>query len=209
MGLIVIATTIVGICDSYLYLQRLCLGLAVGFCYNGLVMEVNKFVARLEQDFPELKFRRGKKFAFRPLRTIVYEQFCDDGVNESTSVGQNSAIDAGGLVRQAKQRIKAESWRQYQLCLLHELGHATLGHREFRTDPERIKMEVAAWKQAERLSERYGVEFDEEFAERKLDSYRDWLHQKSRCPECGLTRYQAVDGRYHCPGCLVMGLDRE
>jgi lipopolysaccharide biosynthesis regulator YciM len=34
-----------------------------------------------------------------------------------------------------------------------------------------------------------------------LDTYRDWLHRRSACPECGLTRYQTVDGRWHCPGC--------
>lgn len=135
-------------------------------------MEVNKFIVQLERDFPDLRFRPGKKFTFRPPRTVVYEQFLDAGA---------------------------------EICLLHELGHAMLGHRDYRTDPERLKMEVAAWGQAEQLCARYGVEFDRELAEARLDSYRDWLHQKSLCPACGLTRYQTPDGQYHCPGCAIAG----
>lgn len=160
-------------------------------CYNESEMEVNKFVERLEQDFPDLRFRPGRKFAFRPPRTIVYEQFCDqkEGATEVAT------------------EIRGQAERRYQLCLLHELGHATLGHRDFRTDPERLRMEAAAWGRAEELSDRYGVEFDRELAEAELDSYRDWLHQRSRCPACGLTRYQTPDGRYHCPGCMVGGAE--
>ncbi len=134
-------------------------------------MEVNTFIEQLEQDFPELRFRVGKKFAFRPPRTVVFEQKNDTG-----------------------------EWR---LRLMHELGHATLGHRTFRTDPERLKMEAEAWGQAERLCRRYQIEFDQEFAEVQLDSYRDWLHRRSKCPQCGLTRYQTAEGGYRCPGCRL------
>ena len=87
-----------------------------------------------------------------------------------------------------------------ELLLLHEVGHAVLKHNGFRTDVERLKMESLAWEEARGLARRYGIEFDEEFAEGELDSYRDWLHKKSRCPSCGLTRFQDADG-YHCPMC--------
>ena len=87
-----------------------------------------------------------------------------------------------------------------ELLLLHEVGHAVLEHKGFRTDVERLKMESLAWEEARGLARRYGIEFDEEFAEGELDSYRDWLHKKSRCPSCGLTRFQDLEG-YHCPGC--------
>ena len=87
------------------------------------------------------------------------------------------------------------------LLLLHELGHAILGHRDYETDIKRMKMEVDAWEETRKLSRIYGVEFNEDVMQDELDSYRDWLHKKSRCPECGLTRFQTPDGQYHCPRC--------
>lgn len=89
----------------------------------------------------------------------------------------------------------------FPLLILHELGHATLGRDNFKTDIERLKIETAAWDAARGLSERFGVKFDPDFAENELDSYRDWLHTRSKCKICGLTRYQTRDGHYHCPGC--------
>lgn len=126
--------------------------------------ELYKLVVQLEAEYPEIKFRLGRKFAFRPPRTIFF----------------------------------AEGSR---LELLHELGHARLEHNFYATDPERLKMERAAWNEAKKLCECYGIEYDEDFVEDALDSYRNWLHQRSKCPECGLTRYQARDGEYHCPNC--------
>lgn len=87
------------------------------------------------------------------------------------------------------------------LQLLHEVGHAVLGHRDFGTDPERLRMERAAWDKARELCTIYNILYDEEFVEASLDTYRDWLHQRSKCPKCGLTRYQTADGKYHCPRC--------
>ena len=87
------------------------------------------------------------------------------------------------------------------LLVLHELGHALNGDFSFNTEVERLKIEVAAWEKARELAARYSVEFDEEVMQRELDTYRDFLHQKSRCPKCGLTRFQTVDGVFHCPRC--------
>lgn len=88
-----------------------------------------------------------------------------------------------------------------EMMLLHELGHAILRHRLYTTDLARLKMEAEAWEKAKELSARYGVKFREEVAQGELDTYREWLHQKSRCPECGLTRFQSSSGIYHCPRC--------
>lgn len=87
------------------------------------------------------------------------------------------------------------------LLALHELGHALLRHRDFTTSVERVKMERAAWDKARELATFYMIPFDEELAEEELDSYREWLDKKSRCPKCGLTRFQTPDGAYHCPRC--------
>lgn len=135
--------------------------------------EVNdKFVVQLEQDFPQFSWREGERFRFRSPRTIYYEKY-----------------------------LVGNEYNNYQLQLLHELGHALLGHRDFRTDLDRLKMEVAAWEQARLLAAQYSIYYDEEFVEEQLESYRGWLHVKSRCQKCGLTRYQTKDGKYHCPHC--------
>ena len=89
----------------------------------------------------------------------------------------------------------------YRLLALHELSHALLGHQDYRIDVERLKMEREAWEKARELALLYGVRFDEDLVQTELDTYRDWLHQKSRCPVCGLTRFQTPDSQYHCPSC--------
>ena len=126
------------------------------------------FLELIRGDYPRFRFRAGKKFAFRPPRTIVYEE--------------------GG----------AENW---SLLLLHELSHALLEHASFRMDVERLKMEVAAWEKARELASKYQIEIGEDLIQGELDTYRDWLNLKSRCPKCGLTRFQTPDASYHCPLC--------
>ena len=88
-----------------------------------------------------------------------------------------------------------------ELLTLHEVSHAVLKHKTFRMDVERLKMESDAWEKAKELANTYGVAVDEDLIQNELDTYRDWLHQKSRCPKCGLTRFQTPDGTYHCPKC--------
>lgn len=122
---------------------------------------------RLKVDYPDFCFRKGKKFAFRPPKTI--------------SIGPEEPFDS--------------------LLLMHELGHAISGHQVFRTDAGRLKMEREAWEAARGLCSKYNIDYDESVVERELDTYRDWLDQKSRCPFCKLTRFQTPDGEYHCPRC--------
>ena len=90
-----------------------------------------------------------------------------------------------------------------ELLLLHELGHFLTGRFDFKTEVERLKIEVMAWEKARELAPRYGVFIDEDLIEGELDSYRDFLHQKSRCPDCGLTRFQTPDKIWHCPKCEI------
>lgn len=89
----------------------------------------------------------------------------------------------------------------FELLTLHEVSHAICGHRDFKMDVERLKMEVEAWEKVRELAPHYEIEYNEELAQRELDTYRDWLHKKSRCPRCGLTQFQTPDSRYHCPVC--------
>ena len=127
----------------------------------------SEFLAKIKQDFPDFRFISGKKFTFRPPKTIVI------GPHES----------------------------QDELLLLHELGHALSGHKNFGTDIERMKMEVEAWEKAKEIAPKYRISIDEDMIQGELDTYRDWLHSRSKCKKCGLTCYQTPDGEYHCPRC--------
>jgi len=89
----------------------------------------------------------------------------------------------------------------FNSLLLHELGHATLNHHDFKTDITRLKMERAAWDQAIKIATELDITIDDALIEEELDSYRNWLHQRSKCKKCGLTCYQTPDGVYHCPHC--------
>ena len=125
------------------------------------------FLERLKEDYPDFKFREGKKFAFRPPKTIIL------------APGEPFS----------------------ELLTLHEVSHAILKHKDFKMDVERLKMENSAWEKAKELAKKYEIEVDEDLIQDELDTYRDWLHQKSRCPVCGLTRFQTPDSLYHCPRC--------
>lgn len=88
-----------------------------------------------------------------------------------------------------------------ELLTLHEVSHAILKHKTFKMDVERLKMENEAWEKARELADRYDIEINEDLIQGELDTYRDWLHGKSKCRKCGLTCYQTPDGVYHCPRC--------
>ncbi len=140
---------------------------------NGYDEEVTEFFERVISDFSDYRFKFGRKFAYRPPRTIMI------GPSEPFS----------------------------ELLFLHELGHAVLKHKDFRMDVIRLKMENSAWEEAKKLALKYGIKVDEDLIQDELDTYRDWLHKKSRCPDCGLTRFQTPDGQYHCPRCSEFMLD--
>ena len=126
-----------------------------------------EFLKKIQADYPEFRFTEGKKYAFRPPRTIV--------------LGPSEAFS--------------------ELLLLHEVSHAILGHKTFKMDVERLKMESEAWEKARELADKYTIGINEDLIQDELDTYRDWLHTRSRCKECGLTCYQTSDGAYHCPRC--------
>jgi hypothetical protein len=85
--------------------------------------------------------------------------------------------------------------------LLHELGHARLGHRSYRSDIDLLRKEVAAWEEATQLAEQYGVTIDQNHIQDCLDTYRDWLHKRSVCPECHGTGLQQSEHQYTCINC--------
>lgn len=85
--------------------------------------------------------------------------------------------------------------------LLHELSHGLLDHREYKRDVELLAMEAAAWEKAKELAEHYSVKLSEHVIQTHLDTYRDWMHARSTCPECTATGYQDSPAHYTCPAC--------
>lgn len=85
--------------------------------------------------------------------------------------------------------------------LLHEYGHALLGHCDYSHDVTLLEMERAAWDQAVSMSERYHVAIDFDLIESSLDTYRDWLHARSTCPKCQSTGVQMSKHVYQCLYC--------
>ena len=92
----------------------------------------------------------------------------------------------------------------FALLTLHELAHALCKHKSYDTHVSRIRIESEAWERAKALSADYGISWNEDFVQDQLDTYRDWLHIKSLCPTCHLTRFQTPDGDYHCPHCDML-----
>lgn len=161
------------------------------------MVEYAELLKKVQVDYPELRIRVGKKFMYRPPRTVFVER--------RVAVMPKSDQD---LVQVAQDSLGVPENEQNNYCLqlLHELGHALLRHETYEADAERIKIERAAWDKARELCAIYGVCYDKEFVENELDSYRGWLHQRSVCSGCGMVRYQDRKGVYHCPFCENMGI---
>lgn len=86
--------------------------------------------------------------------------------------------------------------------LLHETAHGLLGHTHYERDIDLLKIERDAWSYAQKeLAPRFNVEIADTTIEDALDSYRDWLHARSRCPHCSQTGIQTETKTYKCLAC--------
>lgn len=139
------------------------------------------FLTSLISAYPNFSFKSGKKFKFRPQKTIYYIS----PASFETSLPKNSP-------------------ETFPLLLCHELAHALLGHFSYKTDLERLKIEVAAWEETKKLCKKFQLAFSDELMNLELDSYRIWLDQKSRCKNCGMTRFETKNGVYLCPRCDLL-----
>lgn len=94
------------------------------------------------------------------------------------------------------------SLKNARALLLHELAHVILGHYGFRLDVELIHQEALAWHHAKtELAPRYGVTLIDDELEDAMDSYRQWLHRRSLCPDCCTSSFQTETGVYRCLAC--------
>ena len=86
--------------------------------------------------------------------------------------------------------------------LLHETGHALLGHSSYQADFQLVKLEVAAWGKAKVVATGLGVVISENHIQDCLDTYRDWLYKRSICPGCSTKCLQQNDYmHYRCFNC--------
>ncbi len=129
---------------------------------------------KLAAEYPDVILKPGKVFLWSPKQHVV------------SYIPDQLTSDKG-------------SW-----SLLHEVSHAILGHRDYRNDFELLQLEVAAWEEALAVGERLSIKIDQNFIEDCLDTYRDWLHQRSTCPTCGSSGLQHDPKTYRCHNCLTI-----
>ncbi len=91
------------------------------------------------------------------------------------------------------------------ITLLHETGHALARHTNYTQDIQLLKLERQAWDIArDQLAPLFTIEISEDKIEEALDSYRDWLHARSICPECKSNGVQQDESHYRCLACSTI-----
>lgn len=138
---------------------------------NLLKQAMNVLIKQLQKDFPSLDFKEARTFAWSP---------------------KNRAI----LYIKEVANDKVARW-----SLLHEVGHAQLDHDSYNSDLELLLLEVEAWEKAKILAKKYAMYIDDEHIQNCLDTYRDWLYQRSTCPTCTATSLQTDKYTYRCINC--------
>lgn len=86
--------------------------------------------------------------------------------------------------------------------LIHELAHGVLGHHAYTRDVELLALESEAWEEAKAIARKYAIEIDEDEVQDSLDTYREWMHARSTCPNCEAIGYQTGAKSYQCIACL-------
>lgn len=129
-------------------------------------------ITQLQVQFPGLNFKPGNRFAWSPAnKEVMYKQSADT------------------------------SDQMVVWSLLHEVGHALLEHQNYQSDFELLSLEVEAWEKAHLLARKHGYKIDPEHIQDCLDTYRDWLYQRSTCPACTNCSLQVDDRTYCCFNC--------
>lgn len=127
---------------------------------------------QIQNDFPNYSFVKDDVFHWSPRENRVYY--------DPKKIGEKSGI----------------------FQLLHEIGHALLEHKSFTSSIQLLKLEVEAWENAKDLAKNYSLTISLDHIEQCLDSYRDWLYLRSKCPNCNTTGLEANPNQYHCFNCL-------
>jgi hypothetical protein len=86
-------------------------------------------------------------------------------------------------------------------ALLHEVAHADLNHQHYLSDFELLQLEIKAWQHAKTIGKKYHIEIEHNHIQDCLDTYRDWLHLRAKCPKCTVISLQRPDSIYQCFNC--------
>lgn len=134
--------------------------------------KISSTLKKIISDHPNLIFSQGDDFYWRPEDNTIYHPEITDEIG---------------------------------LCLLlHEVGHALLEHEQYSNDIELVDMERQAWQYAtSNLAPNYRLDENliNDLAEESLDSYRDWLHKRSTCPNCSAVGIGSAKNQYRCLVC--------
>jgi hypothetical protein len=98
----------------------------------------------------------------------------------------------------------SDNFNKQTYGVLHELAHALLGHTDYNTDFQLLKLESEAWHLAAQLAKKHGLEINEDYIQNCLDTYRDWLHRRSTCPACNMHVMQSDPDHYKCHNCQTV-----
>ena len=137
---------------------------------------------------------------FMPQTSSTLKQLIADFSSIHFSVGDDFqwSSDSNTILHPA---IKT---RDDMANLLHEIGHACLGHKEYARDVELLNMERQAWEYAVgTIAPAYDIvlTMDDVIIDTALNSYRQWLHNRSTCPHCHAIGIEKVPGTYQCLIC--------
>lgn len=125
----------------------------------------------LLKNFPDLNFVAGMFFMWSPVQDTIYY----DPKRLNTNDGK--------------------------LALLHEIGHAQLGHRFYKYDMELLQMEMEAWDVVRKLAPRFDLAVDEDHIKRCIATYDGWLSKRATCPDCENFSLQKDYSHYACFAC--------
>jgi hypothetical protein len=95
----------------------------------------------------------------------------------------------------------SEPFTLMRYAVLHELAHALLGHSNYHSDFELLKLETNAWELASEVAQKYKININADHIQNCLDTYRDWLHRRSACPTCSTHVLQKDVHSYQCFNC--------
>lgn len=138
-------------------------------------LSVSKLASKLAADYPDFTFESGERCVWSPEQQKVTYTLNEQG-NEQAAL-----------------------W-----SLLHETAHAVLQHQTYASDFQLLKMEMAAWQKAQEIGSLYEIVINEAHINQCLESYRDWLHQRSKCPTCDVHALQKDQTSYQCLNCKTV-----
>lgn len=136
-------------------------------------MAARKTLEILRERFPGVHFAKGTVFSWHPKTNTVY--YPAEPLDDAA----------------------------FMTGIIHEIAHSELGHKDFKHDIELLKMERDAWILAGKLIAEFGGNLDRDHIEDCLDSYRDWLYSRSKCPQCNLVGIQSAAHAYSCIHCSL------